>query len=99
MGIKEHAHADAALFSTLLSFLTYGVKWLFGLNFPEFVFVLPTFLAVFMVFYLMLYIVFFVALETDPVRYVISATNKGCDKMLFISSDSTDIGSTGENRQ
>jgi hypothetical protein len=37
-------------------------------------------------------------LESDPVRYVISATNKGCDKTLFISSDSTDIGSAGENR-
>jgi hypothetical protein len=37
--------------------------------------------------------------ETDPVRYVISVTNKGCDKTLFMSSNSTDIGSTGENRQ
>ena len=61
MGIKEHAHVDAALFSTLLTLLTYGVKWLFGLNFPEFVFLLPTFLAVFIVFYLMLYIVFLIA--------------------------------------
>jgi hypothetical protein len=38
-------------------------------------------------------------LEADPARYVISATNKGCGKTLFISSDSTDIGGAGKNRQ
>ncbi|MDD2319964.1 MAG: hypothetical protein PHO83_07940 [Geobacteraceae bacterium] len=32
-------------------------------------------------------------LEADQARYMISATNEGCDKTLFISSDSADIGS------
>jgi hypothetical protein len=60
MGMKEHAHIDAASFSILLTLLTYGIKWLFGLKFPNFIFVVPTFVAVFIVFYTILYVVFLI---------------------------------------
>jgi hypothetical protein len=61
MGAKEHAHVEAALAAILLTLVTYGVKWLFGLHFPELVFMLPTFLAVFLGFYLILFVVFLIA--------------------------------------
>lgn len=51
-GIARHAHVDAAVFSVVLTVLTYGVKWLFGWGFPSFFFGLPFFLAVFLGYYL-----------------------------------------------
>jgi hypothetical protein len=60
-GINKHAHADAAVFSVVLTLLTYGVKWAFGLRFLDFIFRVPTFIAVFIVFYLILYVVFLIA--------------------------------------
>jgi len=60
MGATEHAHIDAGLFSILLTLLTYGIKWLLGLTFPSFIFVVPTFIAVFIAFYAILYIVFLI---------------------------------------
>jgi hypothetical protein len=57
-GINSHAHIDAAVFAALLRFPTYVVKWIFGLKVPDFVFVLPTFLAVFIVLYTILWVVF-----------------------------------------
>ena len=59
-GIDKHAHRDAAFFAILLTLLTYGVKWVFGLKFPASVFILPTFLAVFIGFYLILLVVFLI---------------------------------------
>jgi hypothetical protein len=44
----------------VFTFLTYVVKWIFGLKFPDFVFVLPTFLALFIVFYTILWVVFII---------------------------------------
>jgi hypothetical protein len=60
-GIDKHAHADAAVFATLLTLLVYGVKWLFGWKFPDFILVLPTFVAVFVALYVILYGVFLLA--------------------------------------
>jgi len=57
-GINSHAHIDAAVFAAALTFLTYVVKWVLGLRFPDFVFALPTFLAVFIGFYTVLWVVF-----------------------------------------
>jgi hypothetical protein len=59
-GIGKHAHIDAGFFAILLTLLTYGVKWLFALKFPDSIFVLPTFLVVFIGFYAILYIVFLI---------------------------------------
>lgn len=61
MGAKEHAHVEAALAAGILTVVTYGVKWLFGLHFPDLVFMLPTFMAVFIGFYLILFVVFLIA--------------------------------------
>jgi hypothetical protein len=57
-GINTHAHVDAALFAAVLTVLTYGIKWMFGLRFPDLVFVLPTFVAIFIGFYAILFVVF-----------------------------------------
>lgn len=57
-GIDKHAHIDAGFFAILLTLLTYGVKWVFGLKFPDSIFVLPTFLAFFIGFYAILYVAF-----------------------------------------
>lgn len=57
-GINTHAHIDASVFAAALTFLTYVVKWVFGLRFPDFVLVVPTFLAIFIVFYTALWVVF-----------------------------------------
>lgn len=57
-GIARHAHIDAGFFSILLTLFVYGVKWLFRLNVPELVFIFPFFMAVFVGFYLILYVVF-----------------------------------------
>jgi hypothetical protein len=59
-GIDKHAHIDASVFAILLTLLTYGIKWLFGLKFPDTIFVLPTFLAVFIGFYAILFVVFLI---------------------------------------
>ena len=59
-GIAKHAHIDAGFFAILLTLLTYGIKWAFGLKFPQFILVLPTFLAVFLGFYALLTIVFLI---------------------------------------
>ncbi|MBI2266516.1 MAG: hypothetical protein HYU64_15360 [Armatimonadetes bacterium] len=60
-GIGGHAHIDAAVFSVLLTLFIYGVKWLFGFKFPAFIFVLPTFVAIFLGFYTILYVAFLIA--------------------------------------
>ena len=59
-GIDKHAHIDAAVLAILLTLLTYGIKWLFGLKFPVVILVLPTFLAVFIGFYTILFVVFLI---------------------------------------
>jgi hypothetical protein len=59
-GIDKHAHIDAAVFAILLTLLTYGIKWLFGLKFPVVILVLPTFLAVFIGFYVILFVLFLI---------------------------------------
>jgi len=57
-GINKHAHVEAGLLSILLTLLVYGIKWLFRLKFPELILVFPTFIGVFIGFYLILYVVF-----------------------------------------
>lgn len=59
-GIDKHAHIDGGFLAILLTLLTYGIKWLFGLKIPDFIFILPTFLAVFIGFYAILYVVFLI---------------------------------------
>jgi hypothetical protein len=59
-GIDKHAHIDAGFAAILLTLLTYGIKWLFGIDFPDFIFVLPTFMGVFIGFYAILYVVFLI---------------------------------------
>lgn len=56
--MMNHAHVDAALFSTILTIIIYAAKWIFGLSFPATVFILPTFMAVWTGAYLVLYFVF-----------------------------------------
>ncbi len=56
----SHAHLDAGFFSILLTLLVYGIKWVFRLKFPEFILGLPTFMGVFIAFYLILYVVFLI---------------------------------------
>ena len=57
----NHAHVDAGAFSILLTLLVYVVKWIAGLKFPVLIFYLPTFIAIFLGFYIILYIVFLIA--------------------------------------
>jgi hypothetical protein len=59
-GIDKHAHIDAGFLAILLTLVTYGIKWLFGLRFPDFIFFLPTFMVVFIGFYAILFVVFLV---------------------------------------
>jgi len=61
MGIGGHAHTDAGFFSILFTILIYGIKWIFGLKFPSLIFFLPTFMAIFLGFYVILLIVFLIA--------------------------------------
>ena len=60
-GIGRHAHIDAAFFATLLTLLTYGVKWICGLVFAQFILAVPTFIAIFVAYYVILYALFFIA--------------------------------------
>jgi hypothetical protein len=59
-GIEGHVHTEAGVCSFLLTLLAYGIKWLFGLRFPESILALPTFMGVFIGFYLVLYVVFLI---------------------------------------
>jgi hypothetical protein len=61
MGIGGHAHTEAGFFSILLTLLIYGIKWIFGLKFPSLILFLPTFIAIFLGFYVILLIVFLIA--------------------------------------
>jgi len=57
----NHAHIDAGALSILLTFLVYVVKWIAGFKFPVLIFYLPTFIAIFLGFYIVLYVVFLIA--------------------------------------
>jgi hypothetical protein len=57
-GVGGHAHVEAGFLAILATLLTYGIKWLFGLTFPDHILVVPTFMAVFIAFYTILYVVF-----------------------------------------
>lgn len=57
-GIDKHAHIDAAFFAILLTLLTYGIKWIFGLKLPVLIFFLPPFIVIFAGFYTVLFIFF-----------------------------------------
>jgi hypothetical protein len=59
-GIAKHVHMDAAVFAILLTLLIYGIKWLLGLRFPDFIFIVPTFIVIFIVCYAILFVVFFI---------------------------------------
>lgn len=59
MGMN-HAHVDAALAASVATVLVYLVKWGFGLEFPEILFFLPTFITVWLAFYVPLYVVFWI---------------------------------------
>jgi len=57
----SHAHIDAGAFSILLTLLVYIVKWIVGFKFPVLIFYLPPFIAIFLGFYIVLYVVFLIA--------------------------------------
>lgn len=59
-GIAKHAHVDAAVFAALLTVLTYVIKWCAGIDFRPYVFAFPTFLAIFMGFYIILHVIFLI---------------------------------------
>ena len=54
-GVGKHAHVEAALFAVLLTLLTYGFKWIFGLRFPTTILALPAFIGIFLGFYVILF--------------------------------------------
>jgi hypothetical protein len=60
-GTAKHVHIDAAVLAILLTLLIYGVKWLFGLIFPDFLFAVPTFVAIFIGCCAILHIPFLIA--------------------------------------
>jgi hypothetical protein len=60
-GINKHAHIDAAVIAILLTGPAYGIKWIFGLKFPDLIFYLPPFIAIFAGFYVVLFIGFLIA--------------------------------------
>lgn len=59
-GIGSHAHTEAAVFSIVLTSLTYAVKWVAGWQFPAVVLGVPSFIAVFLGFYVLLFLVFLI---------------------------------------
>lgn len=59
-GIDRHAHIDAAGLACFLTLLTYVIKWSVGLKFPDLIFYLPPFIAIFAVFYIILFVVFLI---------------------------------------
>ncbi len=59
-GIAKHAHIDAGFLSLLFTILVYGIKWVFGLRFPDFIFGLPAFLVLFLGIYVIFYIAFLI---------------------------------------
>jgi hypothetical protein len=64
-GISKHAHVEAGLLAVFLTLLTYGFKWVFGLRFPGSIFVLPTFIGVFIGFYAILFVALFIVWSRD----------------------------------
>jgi hypothetical protein len=60
-GINKHAHVDAGVFAIFFTVLTYIIKWICGLKFPGSIFGLPTFMAIFIGFYMVLFLVFLLA--------------------------------------
>jgi hypothetical protein len=58
--IGTHVHTNAAFGAILLTILTYAVKWVFGLSLPTLIFMVPTFIAFFLGYYLILWVVFFI---------------------------------------
>lgn len=59
-GINKHAHTDAALFAFILTLVSYGIKWICGLEVPSLLFGLPTFIVIFTGIYSILFIVFLI---------------------------------------
>jgi hypothetical protein len=59
-GINKHAHVDAAFFAFLLTLVSYGIKWIFGLEVPSLLLGLPTFIVIFTGIYSILFIVFLI---------------------------------------
>lgn len=59
-GSGSHAHVEAAALSAVLTLLTYIAKWTLGWKFPDLVFAMPAFIAVFLGFYVVLFVVFLV---------------------------------------
>lgn len=59
-GSARHAHVEAAALSAVLTLLTYIAKWALGWRFPDFIFAVPAFVAVFLGFYAFLFVVFLV---------------------------------------
>jgi hypothetical protein len=60
-GISRHAHVDAGFFALLFTLLIYGIKWIFDLSLPASIFILPTFVAVFIGSYAIMFLVFLIA--------------------------------------
>jgi hypothetical protein len=59
-GIGTHVHTNAAFGAILLTLVTYAVKWVFGLALPALIFIVPTFIAFFLGYYLILWVVFLI---------------------------------------
>lgn len=54
----KHGHVEAAVLASLLTLLTYAVKWCFGIHFPVRLFAIPTFLVIFAGTYTVSYVFF-----------------------------------------
>jgi hypothetical protein len=59
-GINKHAHTDAAFFAFLLTLVSYGIKWICGLDAPHLIFGLPTFVVIFIGYYSISFVVFLI---------------------------------------
>jgi hypothetical protein len=57
----NHVHVEAGTLSILLTLLVYLVRWATGFHLPQILLGLPTFLVLFLGFYLVLYVVFLIA--------------------------------------
>jgi hypothetical protein len=59
-GVAKHAHMDAALSAALMTLLIYVVKWCIGTDFRPYIFVFPTFVVIFLGFYIVAFMIFLV---------------------------------------
>jgi hypothetical protein len=58
MGASNHAHVESAFLSILLTLIVYGAKYTLGFRLPDVIYILPTFMVIFIAFYIILYVIF-----------------------------------------